>query len=424
MKKITATLGSRMALAAALGGLCLACTQPGEPPPEPCHGAPTVPAGLVATAKTSRGVTLSWEASTSAANCTTDYIVSRGDGSLNTRVSGTSATIRGLRADTTYSFSVSATNSYSPSPQSPSISVTTDPAPAARMEIRTWVPPYGQSVWKAALEANTGGAYHPKNTLTSVAAQFFHIQSNGAVFLDGVSSSDVTWTSDYCYSNGIKFLVCITNYNSNLAHPDFDWTLATSAFGPNRDALISSILSAVETWSADGVNIDFEGYVDEATEASTRTAFKSFIQELGTQLHSLGKELTVAVYPYIWNAPNMNAIGDWVGYVDGIDSMGYDGLYGGPGPSEWNAYKWQQDKALAAGYKSHQFDMGMPGWLGTWGQGGLGTTVLNHLSELQSGKYNTKPTSICIWDAQFNGSGWLDAEVWAGLHAIRTTPIQ
>jgi hypothetical protein len=114
----------------------------------------------------------------------------------------------------------------------------------------------------------------------------------------------------------------------------------------------------------------------------------------------------------------VNWIGDWVGSVDGVNSMGYNDLYGG-GP-DWQAYRWQQDTALAAGYKTYQFQMGMPGWLGDWGSGGLGTGALAHVNELNSGNYNRLPTSIAIWDGQFNGAGWLSADVWNGLHTMRT----
>jgi hypothetical protein len=98
--------------------------------------------------------------------------------------------------------------------------------------------------------------------------------------------------------------------------------------------------------------------------------------------------------------------------------MGYQDLYGG-GP-DWQAYRWQQDTVLAAGYKTYQFQMGMPGWLGSWGSGGLGTSVIAHVNELNSGSYNRLPTSIAIWDAQFGGAGWLGSDVWNGLHTMRT----
>lgn len=284
-------------------------------------------------------------------------------------------------------------------------------------DVMTWVPSYNQTIWKAALLADTGGSYSPKNTLTRLGAQFFQVQSDGTI-LNGVSDSDIQWISDYCKTNNIKFLLCIHDYDS-AGIDNWNWTMAASAFGTNKTALVGNIVNLVNTLSADGVDIDFEGNEDGDPD---QAAFASFIIDLGTELHSIGKELTVDIFPYIWNQPNMNWIGDWNGYVDGINSMGYGSLYG-DGP-DWQSYKWQQDTVLAAGYTNVQFEMGLPGSTGEWGATGSESSTLSHLNELLSGNYNTQNTSVCIWDAQFNGDGWLSAEVWEALHRIRTAPIE
>jgi len=282
-------------------------------------------------------------------------------------------------------------------------------SPATGFRVMTWVPSYSQTQWKAALETDTGGAHSPRNTITHLATQFFQVQSDGTV-KQGVSDADLTWVSQYTKKNGIKFLVCIHNYIA-----DWDWAVASSAFANNKTKLVDSIMALVDKWGADGVDIDFEG--NESGDPF-RTEFAAFAKDLGGQLHAKGKELTVDVFPYIWNQPNSNWWKDWVGFVDGVNSMGYDALYGGG--QSWAAYRWQQDTALAAGYRSDQFDMGMPGWTGTWGSGGMGTTVIAHLNELLSGNYNRQPTSVCIWDAQFDGAGWLSQETWDALYKIRT----
>ena len=390
---------------------------PPAPPPVPaCSTLPSVPTSLLAPSLASQSIVLRWAASTSGANCTVQYSVYQ-DGAQVAQLRGTRVTITGLAAGTTYSFTVAASNGFGSSAQSAALAVTTKAVEIINpaIQIRTWVPPYEFDKWKAALNADTGGTYKPSNTLTSVGAQFFHIDTNGAVFLAGPSPADVQWVADYCSTNSMKFLLCVTNFDTK-----WNWDLAISAFDTHRADLINNLVAAVTTYGADGVNIDFEGIVDEGV--AHRPAFATFIQELGTRLHAMGKELSVAVFPAQWNAPAITWIGDWDGYVDGIDSMGYEALFGGPGDDAWGAYKWQQDTALAAGYSYGQFDMGMPGSMGSWGKNGLGTSLLDHLDELQSGIYNTKPTSICIWDAQFNGSGWLSAEVWQALHTIRTSP--
>jgi len=291
--------------------------------------------------------------------------------------------------------------------------VTPTPTPTPRpsgqtMEIMTWVPAYNQATWKAALQANTGGANNPRNTLTRIGGQFWLVQSNGTL-TQNVSDADVQWVVDYSRANNIKFLICTFNY-----HNGWNWDIASSAFVNNRTALINNLVNLVNRWGAAGVDIDFEGNL--AGEPN-RAAFATFIRELGARLHGMNKELTVDIFPYIWNQPAMSWIGDWTGAVDGIQSMGYAELFGG-GPS-WQAYRWQQDSVTAAGYSPRVLGMGMPGWAGTWGSGGLGTSTQAHVNELLSGSFNRYPTSIAIWDAQFNGAGWLSPGVWDGLKTMR-----
>src|SRR5262249_18626265 len=81
-----------------------------------------------------------------------------------------------------------------------------------QFDVMTWVAPYNQGQWKAALERDTGGAHSPKNTLTRLAAQFWQVQSNGNLSL-GASDEDTRWVADYSKNNGIEFLTCIHNYN-------------------------------------------------------------------------------------------------------------------------------------------------------------------------------------------------------------------
>ncbi|HEX6739208.1 MAG TPA: carbohydrate-binding protein, partial [Vicinamibacteria bacterium] len=129
-----------------------------------CTTLPSVPTGLGSPSKTSSTVSLAWSASTPGANCTVSYRVFQ-NGAQVTQVSTTSATVSGLAANTTYSFSVAAVNQFGSSAQSGALSVTTSAA-TKNMEVMTWVPSYSQSTWKAALQANTGGANNPRNTLT------------------------------------------------------------------------------------------------------------------------------------------------------------------------------------------------------------------------------------------------------------------
>ncbi|MGW7052556.1 chitinase [Streptomyces sp. NPDC054887] len=88
--------------------------------PEP--GIPATPAGLTVGATTASSVALSWSGVSGA----TGYNVYRG-GTKVQSVSGTSATVGGLAADTAYEFQVSATNAAGESAKSASVSGRTAP---------------------------------------------------------------------------------------------------------------------------------------------------------------------------------------------------------------------------------------------------------------------------------------------------------
>ncbi|WP_109508256.1 M28 family peptidase [Nocardioides speluncae] len=88
--------------------------------------APTAPGNLRSTGKTATSVSLAWDAATDNTGVTA-YDVYRGS-TLATTVTGTSATVTGLTANTAYSFSVKAKDAAgNVSPASAAVSVTTDP---------------------------------------------------------------------------------------------------------------------------------------------------------------------------------------------------------------------------------------------------------------------------------------------------------
>ncbi|MGW0543687.1 chitinase [Streptomyces griseoincarnatus] len=86
--------------------------------PEPT--VPATPGGLTVSGTTASSVTLAWNAVSGA----TGYAVYR-DGTRVTAVTGTSATVTGLAADTSYSFQVAATNAAGESAKSAAVSVRT-----------------------------------------------------------------------------------------------------------------------------------------------------------------------------------------------------------------------------------------------------------------------------------------------------------
>lgn len=89
-----------------------------------CTVIPTVPGGLAASNVTSSSVTLSWNASTAGAGCTVQYRVFQNGTQVST-VTGTSTTVSGLAAGTTYTFAVGSIDQAGSSALSGTVSVTT-----------------------------------------------------------------------------------------------------------------------------------------------------------------------------------------------------------------------------------------------------------------------------------------------------------
>jgi len=93
-----------------------------------------------------------------------------------------------------------------------------------------------------------------------------------------------------------------------------------------RTKHINEIITKVETYNFDGIDIDYENL-----EAADRSVFSTFIEELAYALHAKGKVLTIAVLPKSDNivyqfSPSRQAQ-DWgrIGaVVDEFRIMGYD----------------------------------------------------------------------------------------------------
>ncbi|MCX7922691.1 MAG: glycosyl hydrolase family 18 protein [Clostridia bacterium] len=279
---------------------------------------------------------------------------------------------------------------------------------SGKYEILTWVAAYNVDECMTNLQANYGGKYNPSNTLTTVAGQFFRVEYDGTVS-QIVSDSDLQRVKNYCNSNGIKFFLCIFNHDGS-----WNWGRAASAFATNKTAHINNIVNLIQKVGADGIDIDYEGNL---SGEPNRAEFATFINELGGRLHSIGKKLSVDTFAYIWNQPSQNWWGDWKGSVDFINNMGYGDLYGGG--TSYHAYSQQLGAIEKAGFQNNQLTLGFPGWMDTWGSGGLGTDIVSHINEVLSAQYTSKPMSICIWDAAYT-NGWKKAPVWEALYRVRT----
>jgi len=90
-----------------------------------CSAAPAVPTGLAASSTTSSGTSLSWPPVSPPANCSiTNYAIYQNGNSIGT-TTGTSFSVTGLSASTTYVFTIAASDAAGMSGQSSGLQVTT-----------------------------------------------------------------------------------------------------------------------------------------------------------------------------------------------------------------------------------------------------------------------------------------------------------
>jgi hypothetical protein len=181
------------------------------------------------------------------------------------------------------------------------------------LEIMTWIPPYGISTCKTVLQSTWGDTCAPRFTITLLAVQWYNGSMNGTVSRNsGVADADLTWVKDFCKTNKIKLLMCITDWGTN----SWDWNVAVACYKTNQAAFINNVMNLVQTIGFDGVDIDFEGSGND-----NQADYAAFIKLLAAKLHTVGKVLSLDCFPYIWNNPNVNWWKDWVGSIDFINPM-------------------------------------------------------------------------------------------------------
>jgi hypothetical protein len=77
-------------------------------------------------------------------------------------------------------------------------------------------------------------------------------------------------------------------------------------------------------------------------------------------------------------------------------------------------YSWQLDWGQKAGYRRDQIVMGMPTWVDTWGSGGIGPNVVDHLREVRA-----LGGGVGLWDMQLAAAGWSKPATWEAVQALR-----
>ncbi|MFI1695974.1 chitinase [Streptomyces bobili] len=332
---------------------------------DPAPTVPSAPAGLTVSATTSSSVSLAWNAVSGA----TGYSVYR-DGTKVTAVTGTSATVTGLAAATSYSFQVTATNAAAESVKSAAVS------------------------GRTATTGGGGGGTLPKHAVTGYWQNF----NNGATvqrisdvpaqydiiavaFADATTTPGaVTFTLDSAGLNGYtadqfkadikakqaagkKVIISVGGERGTVSVND-----ATSAAN-----FANSLHTLMQTYGFDGVDIDLENglnatYMTQALRSLSAKAGPSLILTMAPQTIDMQstsnsyfqtalnvKDILTVVNMQYYNSGSMLGCDGKVysqGTVDFLTALACIQLEGGLSPSQVGLGLPASTRGAGSGYVS------------------------------------------------------------------------
>ena len=212
-----------------------------------CTTKPGAPAGLAASGTTSSSTTLSWNTVTAPSNCTiSGYTVYQGGSAIATVSSGTSYTVNGLSASTTYSFTVAAVDSDGTGSQSSSVSVTTSASTGPKHFLAGYWDNWGGGVPYINLNA-VNSEYDiilvafgiPSNNQTGPDIEFAPTNETQAQIISDIQQD---------HSKGQKVLLSLGGGNATI-------TLTDAA---DINTFVTDVAGILNTYPFDGIDIDFE----------------------------------------------------------------------------------------------------------------------------------------------------------------------
>ncbi|MFI9764885.1 chitinase [Streptomyces sp. NPDC051963] len=312
---------------------------------DPAPTIPGAPAGLSVSGTSSTSVSLAWNAVSGA----TGYSVYR-DGAKVTAVTGTSATVTGLTASTSYSFQVTATNAAGESVKSTAVTGRTTATPTGPALPKHAVTGYWQNF-------NNGATVQKLSDVQSqydiIAVAFADATSTpGAVTFNLDSAGLGGYTVDQFKADitakkaaGKKVIISVGGQNGTVSIND-----STSATN-----FANSVYSLMQTYGFDGVDIDLENginatYMSQSLRSLSSKAGSSLVitmapQTIDMQSTSNGyfqtalniKDILTVVNMQYYNSGSMLGCDGKVysqGSVDFLTALACIQLEGGLAPSQ------------------------------------------------------------------------------------------
>ena len=339
--------------------------------------APSAPTNLAVTATTSSSVSLSW---TAPSGTVTGYQVDE-NGSKAATVTGTSTTISGLAASTTYTFTVIAENSAGDSAPSGSASVTTSGSSSgggggssgggsgglpAHLLMGYW-----QDFTNGAMPLTLADVPTSYNlvavafgTSTSTPGQVaFSLDPTLASDLGGYTQQQFISDIQTLHSRGQKVILSVGGQDGAISVDD-----AASA-----SAFASSVYSIIQQYGLDGVDIDLENGVNPAYMASALEQLEGDVgssliitlapqtvdtQSTGSDYLALAlniKNILTMINTQYYNSGTMNGCDGNV-YAEGTENfmtaLACTELQGGLSPSQVGLGLPASSSAAGSGYVS------------------------------------------------------------------------
>jgi spore germination protein len=140
-----------------------------------------------------------------------------------------------------------------------------------------WIPNWAFDLGSESLVNNKG-------IIDTVLPVLYTVNSSGDVESRGVSTSKINDLMTYCTENNIRVLPTIGSY-------DFDSVSASLASEDSYKRQIDTIVSEIEKYNFDGIDLDYE-----MVRTSDKENFLKFLQELGQELEERDKILSVTVF--------------------------------------------------------------------------------------------------------------------------------
>ena len=240
--------------------------------------APAAPTGLAVTGTTSSSVSLSW---TAPSGTVTGYDVFE-NGTQAASVSGTSDTVTGLKASTSYSFTVAAYNAAGSSPQSGAVSATTSASSGgggssglpAHLLMGYWQDFTNSAtpLTLAQVPANYNLVAVAFGDSDSTPGQVtFSVDSGLASALGGYTQQQFISDIQTLQARGQKVILSVGGQNGTISVDD-----AASASN-----FASSVYSLIQEYGFNGVDIDLENGVNPTYMAS---ALEQLESDVGSSL--------------------------------------------------------------------------------------------------------------------------------------------